>query len=179
MLLTLGVLFLLQILWQFIISEEDYVQQVTTLVNIFHRPLSMAADSRCPACSRQEVKSIFSNWYVTQSCFNLLLNKKIPPNPSVTQSMLHGMPTLGMGEMVNKIIFGEIIYFKVVFQDITCSTFPPSVFPSSYLYPLLLRPSPLSLNSYFYPVFPFSFSFNAIVSGTSFLSLPHYFSQFD
>ncbi|XP_065059663.1 ras-specific guanine nucleotide-releasing factor 1-like [Rhopilema esculentum] len=50
-----------RIIWQFVISEEDYVQQLTTLVMIFRKPLMMAADARYPACTVHEVRTLFSN----------------------------------------------------------------------------------------------------------------------
>eukprot|EP00794_Sanderia_malayensis_P009802 gene9802-10807_t len=42
-------------------NREDYVQQLSTLVKIFHRPFSMAAESNYQACSVEEVKTIFAN----------------------------------------------------------------------------------------------------------------------
>jgi len=60
-------------IWQFVISEEDYIQQLTTLVAVFRQPLTMAADSNYPACSIEEARILFSNCDIILMLHKMLL----------------------------------------------------------------------------------------------------------
>jgi len=42
-------------------EEEEYVSQLDTLITCFLRPLRMAASSKKPPCSHEDVNSIFLN----------------------------------------------------------------------------------------------------------------------
>ena len=42
-------------------TEEEYVEQLETLVTCFQRPFKMAASSKRPPCTHEDVNSIFLN----------------------------------------------------------------------------------------------------------------------
>jgi len=44
--------------------EEEYVKQLSTLVSVFLRPLRMAASSKKPPITHEDVNSIFLNRWV-------------------------------------------------------------------------------------------------------------------
>ena len=50
-----------QIVFELVRSEEEYLQTLSTLVTSFFRPLKMAASSKRPPLSHEEVNSIFLN----------------------------------------------------------------------------------------------------------------------
>ena len=41
--------------------EEEYVKQLSTLVTVFLRPLKMAASSKKPTITHEDVNSVFLN----------------------------------------------------------------------------------------------------------------------
>ena len=42
-------------------GEEEYVKQISTMVTVFLRPLRMAASSKKPPITHEDVNSIFLN----------------------------------------------------------------------------------------------------------------------
>ena len=56
-----------QIVFELVRSEEEYLQTLSTLVTSFFRPLKMAASSKKPPLSHEEVNSIFLNRYAIVS----------------------------------------------------------------------------------------------------------------
>ena len=50
-----------QIVFELVRSEEEYLQTLSILVTSFFRPLKMAASSKKPPISHEEVNSIFLN----------------------------------------------------------------------------------------------------------------------
>jgi len=53
------------IVFSLVECEEDYVKQLSALVSVFLRPLRMAASSKTPPISHDDVNSIFLNRFVT------------------------------------------------------------------------------------------------------------------
>lgn len=53
-----------QIVFNMVEAESEYVHQLYVLVNCFLRPLRMAASSKKPPISHDDVSSIFLNRYV-------------------------------------------------------------------------------------------------------------------
>jgi len=49
------------IVFSLVECEEDYVKQLSTLVSVFLRPLRMAASSKTPPITHDDVNSIFLN----------------------------------------------------------------------------------------------------------------------
>ena len=79
-----------QIVFELVRSEEEYLQTLSTLVTSFFRPLKMAASSKKPPLSHEEVNSIFLNRYAIVSQLLPWLQSNsfqrgacIPPYPSV------------------------------------------------------------------------------------------------
>lgn len=54
-----------QIVFNMVEAETEYVHQLSILVNCFLRPLRMAASSKKPPISHDDVSSIFLNRYVS------------------------------------------------------------------------------------------------------------------
>ncbi len=42
-------------------AEEEYVDQLETLISCFLRPFKMAASSKSPPCTHEDINSIFLN----------------------------------------------------------------------------------------------------------------------
>lgn len=59
-----------QIVFELVRSEEEYLQTLSTLVTSFFRPLKMAASSKKPPLSHEEVNSIFLNRWVTGNLYS-------------------------------------------------------------------------------------------------------------
>lgn len=58
-----------QIVFNMVEAESEYVHQLYVLVNCFLRPLRMAASSKKPPISHDDVSSIFLNRYGVLVCF--------------------------------------------------------------------------------------------------------------
>ena len=43
-------------------AEEEYVDQLETLISCFLRPFKMAASSKNPPCNHEDINSIFLGW---------------------------------------------------------------------------------------------------------------------
>lgn len=66
-----------QIVFNMVEAESEYVHQLYILVNCFLRPLRMAASSKKPPISHDDVSSIFLNRYLIYfvDCIPLWLNE--------------------------------------------------------------------------------------------------------
>lgn len=51
------------ICFQLVETEEEYLENLSTLVSCFYRPFKMAASSKHPPVTHEEVNSIFLNRY--------------------------------------------------------------------------------------------------------------------
>jgi Ras-specific guanine nucleotide-releasing factor 1 len=51
-----------RVIFHFVREEEEYVNDLATLVTSFLRPFRMAASAKKPPTSHEEVNSIFLNW---------------------------------------------------------------------------------------------------------------------
>lgn len=62
-----------QVVFSMVDSEAEYVQQLHILVNNFLRPLRMAASSKKPPITHDDVSSIFLNRYQSPTSCSLFL----------------------------------------------------------------------------------------------------------
>lgn len=87
-------------------SEEEYVEQMEVLVSCFLRPFKMAASSKKPPCTHEDVNSIFLNsetvLFLHQIFFKGL------------SSRLENWPTLVLGDLFNMLLPMLNIYQEYV-----------------------------------------------------------------
>ncbi|XP_065059652.1 ras-specific guanine nucleotide-releasing factor 2-like isoform X2 [Rhopilema esculentum] len=95
-----------QIVFELVRSEEEYLQTLSTLVTSFFRPLKMAASSKKPPLSHEEVNSIFLNsetlMFLHQIFFNGL------------QTRMESWPTLVLGDLFDMLLPMLSIYQEYV-----------------------------------------------------------------
>lgn len=58
---TILFLYLGSLVFRMVETEEEYVSQLEVLITCFLRPLRMAASSKKPPCSHEDISSIFLN----------------------------------------------------------------------------------------------------------------------
>ena len=56
-----NILFLISLVFRMVEAEEEYVEQLEILISCFLRPFKMAASSKNPPCSHEDINSIFLN----------------------------------------------------------------------------------------------------------------------
>jgi len=54
-------IFFLSLVFRMVESEEEYVDQLEILISCFLRPFKMAASSKNPPCTHEDINSIFLN----------------------------------------------------------------------------------------------------------------------
>ena len=52
---------ILSLVFRMVEAEEEYVEQLDVLISCFLRPFKMAASSKNPPCSHEDINSIFLN----------------------------------------------------------------------------------------------------------------------
>lgn len=87
-------------------SEEEYVEQMEVLVSCFYRPFKMAASSKKPPCTHEDVNSIFLN------CETVLFLHQIFFKG--LSSRLENWPTLVLGDLFNMLLPMLSIYQEYV-----------------------------------------------------------------
>lgn len=73
-------------------AEEEYMEQMEVLVSCFLRPFKMAASSKKPPCSHEDVNSIFLNTETVLFLHQIFLKG--------LTSRMESWPTLVLGEFV-------------------------------------------------------------------------------
>lgn len=90
------------LVFQMVEAEEEYTEQMEILVSCFLRPFKMAASSKKPPCSHEDVNSIFLNSETVLFLHQIFLKG--------LTSRMESWPTLVLG-----MFFIYIIYFKWIF----------------------------------------------------------------
>jgi hypothetical protein len=81
-------------------AEEEYMEQMEVLVSCFLRPFKMAASSKKPPCSHEDVNSIFLNSETVLFLHQIFLKG--------LTSRMESWPTLVLGKMVRL----KLLYWK-------------------------------------------------------------------
>ena len=77
-------------------AEEEYVEQLNILVTGFLRPFKMAASSKMPPCSHEEVNTIFLNSETLLFLHQIFLKG--------LSARMESWPTLVLGEYLLNLI---------------------------------------------------------------------------
>lgn len=85
-------------------AEEEYTEQMEVLVSCFLRPFKMAASSKKPPCSHEDVNSIFLNSETVLFLHQIFLKG--------LTSRMESWPTLVLGESLRKIRFLLSFHFN-------------------------------------------------------------------
>ena len=78
------------LVFQMVEAEEEYTEQMEVLVSCFLRPFKMAASSKKPPCSHEDVNSIFLNSETVLFLHQIFLKG--------LTSRMESWPTLVLGE---------------------------------------------------------------------------------
>jgi hypothetical protein len=74
-------------------AEEEYMEQMEVLVSCFLRPFKMAASSKKPPCSHEDVNSIFLNSETVLFLHQIFLKG--------LTSRMESWPTLVLGKIIH------------------------------------------------------------------------------
>ena len=83
-------------------AEEEYVEQLEILISCFLRPFKMAASSKNPPCSHEDINSIFLNSETVLFLHQIFLK-------GLTARM-DSWPTLVLGTSLGAISFPETVF---------------------------------------------------------------------
>eukprot|EP00794_Sanderia_malayensis_P009753 gene9753-10750_t len=95
-----------QVVFELVRSEEDYLQTLSTLVTTFFRPIKMAASSKKPPLTHEEVNSIFLNIETLMFLHQIFL--------SGLQTRMESWPTLVLGDLFDMLLPMLSIYQEYV-----------------------------------------------------------------
>lgn len=87
-------------------AEEEYMEQLEVLVSCFYRPFKMAASSKKPPCSHEDVNSIFLNCETVLFLHQIFLKG--------LTSRLESWPTLVLGDLFDMLLPMLSIYQEYV-----------------------------------------------------------------
>lgn len=87
-------------------AEEEYMEQLEVLVSCFYRPFKMAASSKRPPCSHEDVNSIFLNSETVLFLHQIFLKG--------LTSRLESWPTLVLGDLFDMLLPMLSIYQEYV-----------------------------------------------------------------
>lgn len=87
-------------------AEEEYMEQLEVLVSCFFRPFKMAASSKRPPCSHEDVNSIFLNCETVLFLHQIFLKG--------LTSRLESWPTLVLGDLFDMLLPMLSIYQEYV-----------------------------------------------------------------
>jgi hypothetical protein len=82
-------------------AEEEYMEQMEVLVSCFLRPFKMAASSKKPPCSHEDVNSIFLNSETVLFLHQIFLKG--------LTSRMESWPTLVLGKIVRWLASSYVI----------------------------------------------------------------------
>ncbi|XP_011305248.1 ras-specific guanine nucleotide-releasing factor 2 [Fopius arisanus] len=94
------------LVFQMVEAEEEYMEQIDTLVTCFLRPFKMAASSKKPPCSHEDVNSIFLNSETVLFLHQIFLKG--------LTSRLESWPTLILGDLFDMLLPMLSIYQEYV-----------------------------------------------------------------
>ncbi|XP_046610239.1 ras-specific guanine nucleotide-releasing factor 2-like [Neodiprion virginianus] len=94
------------LVFQMVEAEEEYMEQMEALVSCFLRPFKMAASSKKPPCSHEDVNSIFLNSETVLFLHQIFLKG--------LTSRMESWPTLVLGDLFNMLLPMLSIYQEYV-----------------------------------------------------------------
>ncbi|XP_044017222.1 ras-specific guanine nucleotide-releasing factor 2-like isoform X2 [Aphidius gifuensis] len=94
------------LVFQMVEAEEEYTEQMGTLVSCFLRPFKMAASSKKPPCSHEDVNSIFLNSETVLFLHQIFLKG--------LTSRMESWPTLVLGDLFDMLLPMLSIYQEYV-----------------------------------------------------------------
>ncbi|XP_033228809.1 ras-specific guanine nucleotide-releasing factor 2-like [Belonocnema kinseyi] len=94
------------LVFQMVEAEEEYTDQMETLVSCFSRPFKMAASSKKPPCSHEDVNSIFLNSETVLFLHQIFLKG--------LTSRMESWPTLVLGDLFDMLLPMLSIYQEYV-----------------------------------------------------------------
>jgi hypothetical protein len=104
-------------------AEEEYTKQMEVLVSCFLRPFKMAASSKKPPCSHEDVNSIFLNSETVLFLHQIFLKG--------LTSRMESWPTLVLGKIffhfydllhLNSIVYNNAIHINNILSLVTLKT---------------------------------------------------------
>ena len=97
--------FKFSLVFRMVEAEEEYVEQLETLISCFLRPFKMAASSKSPTCSHEDINSIFLNSETVLFLHQIFLTG--------LTARIDSWPTLVLGTSLGATIFpiSRIAYF--------------------------------------------------------------------
>ncbi|XP_015118787.1 ras-specific guanine nucleotide-releasing factor 2 [Diachasma alloeum] len=95
-----------RLVFQMVEAEEEYTEQMGTLVSCFLRPFKMAASSKRPPCSHEDVNSIFLNSETVLFLHQIFLKG--------LTSRMESWPTLVLGDLFDMLLPMLSIYQEYV-----------------------------------------------------------------
>lgn len=109
-------------------AEEEYMEQLEVLVSCFYRPFKMAASSKRPPCSHEDVNSIFLNCETVLFLHQIFLKG--------LTSRLESWPTLVLGKCLYMRSFTCVYTY---FKSLSHSQHSISLKLSRYIYRRSIR----------------------------------------
>jgi hypothetical protein len=89
-------IFIFSLVFRMVEAEEEYMEQLEVLVSCFLRPFKMAASSKKPPCSHEDVNSIFLNSETVLFLHQIFLKG--------LTSRMESWPTLVLGKLTRQCI---------------------------------------------------------------------------